>query len=98
MYGDTKEVKNTNGKRYYSNAIYPDIPYTETDLYVITTVGDRLDVLAEKYYKDISLYKVIATANNLTCDSLYPPVGMILRIPTNLDNIRKKFVETNNVR
>ena len=98
MYGDTKEIKSTNGKRYYANAIYTAIPYTETDLYIITTVGDRLDILADRYYKDLSLYKVIATANSLTCDSLYPPVGMILRIPTDLDSIRKKFVEINNVR
>ena len=38
-----KDVNDDN--RYYKGTKYPTIPLSETDIYVITTQGDRLDVL-----------------------------------------------------
>jgi hypothetical protein len=34
---------------YFVNNIYPDIPVTEEDDYVITVEGDRLDLLASDF-------------------------------------------------
>ena len=33
------------GKRYFKPAKYPEIPLSIDDLYVVTTSGDRLDLL-----------------------------------------------------
>jgi hypothetical protein len=44
-----------NNKRYYKSLKYPEIPLSANDLYVITTSGDRLDLLANEYYQDIRI-------------------------------------------
>ena len=69
---------------YVQNVKYPDIPLSFDDIYVYTTQGDRLDILAQQYYKDSSLWWIISIANdNLPQDSLTPPVGTQIRIPPN---------------
>ena len=74
--------------KYYKGKIYPDIPFSDTDVYVITTVGDRLDTLAYSYYNDATLWWVISVANNhITKGSLFPIPGTQLRIPSNLSKI-----------
>jgi hypothetical protein len=94
-YNGIEVVKNSSGKRYYANNIYPDIPPAEDDIYVITTAGDRLDILANSYYGDVSLYWIIASANNLPGDSLVPPLGQQLRIPVDVEGIVNDYLETN---
>ena len=97
-YSNIAIVQNSLGKRYYINNIYPDIPVSETDIYVITTIGDRLDLLANDYYRDPTLYWVIASANNLPGDSLIPPLGQQLRIPSDINDILIEYRRINNVR
>lgn len=97
-YSNIAIVQNSLGKRYYINNIYPDIPVSETDIYVITTIGDRLDLLANDYYRDSTLYWVIASANNLPGDSLVPPLGQQLRIPSDINDILIEYRRINNVR
>ena len=82
---------NTTGSLYYQTNIYPEILPTNTDYYVITTVEDRLDLMAYDFYQDASLWWVIASANALPGDSLYAPVGVQLRIPTNLSTILNNY-------
>jgi len=94
-YGTIDIIKNNKGKRYYVNNIYPDIPVSSTDVYVITTGEDRLDLLANMYYKDVTLYWIIASANNLSCDSLYPPTGQQLRIPLDIETIVNEYININ---
>jgi len=89
---------NTQGNEYYTNVIYPDIPITSNDQYIITTVGDRLDLIAYDTYKDVNLWWIIAAANNLTGDSMYPPVGTQLRLPANIQIVVNKFNAINSVR
>jgi len=72
------------GSQYYLNNIYPDIPYTSEDSYVITVLGDRLDLMALDFYGDTSFWWVIASANSLPGDSLYLEPGAQIRIPANL--------------
>jgi hypothetical protein len=79
------------GKEYFLNNIYPDIPIKEGDSYVITTLGDRLDLLALDFYSDTTDWWIIASANGLPGDSLYPPIGMQLRIPANPQEIRNQY-------
>ena len=84
---------------YYKSKFYPNIPLSESDVYVITTVGDRLDSLAYSYYNDSTLWWVIAMANNnATNGALYPIPGTQLRIPTDLNNVLNLFKQFNQVR
>lgn len=83
-YSRSKIVKNPEGKRYYATRRYPEIPRSNNDIYVITTIGDRYDLLANQYYKDPSLWWVISSANPEYIGSMNPPLGVQLRIPANI--------------
>ena len=87
-YENTKIKQNVttrgrNPKPYnitsYSTTIYSAIPETDSDIWVITQHGDRLDNLAHQFYGDQSLWWYIAKANNLTFMTI--PIGTSLRIP-----------------
>ena len=85
-------IKDDTGTRLYKTVIYPIIPRRANDIYVITTDGDRYDILATDYYQDPSLWWVISSANaEYTQNSLYPPVGVQLRIPLNLETIIQSY-------
>ena len=86
------EIKNTNdGRRVYRSKIYPQIPLRDDDKYVATETGDRLDSLAYQYYKDASLWWIIASANNIHNAPFGLTDGTILRIPQNYIEILSKF-------
>lgn len=94
-YENIQVVRNTSKVRFYKDNKYPDIPLSESDLYLITAAGDRFDLLAYEYYKDTSLWWIIPTANNLRCDSLFPDLGIQIRIPLAVENILKSYKELN---
>jgi hypothetical protein len=89
---------NATGSQYYVNNVYPDIVVTDNDTYVISTLGDRLDLLANDFYGDVSLWWIIASANALPGDSLYPPVGMQLRIPNDVQSVINEYKIVNSKR
>jgi hypothetical protein len=86
------------GSQYYLNNVYPDVPYSNDDNYVITVLGDRLDLLAFDFYGDTSFWWVIASANALSGDSLYVEPGMQLRIPVDLSGILNEYKLVNATR
>tara|TARA_Y100000385_G_C12858609_1_gene536211 strand:- start:362 stop:673 length:312 start_codon:yes stop_codon:yes gene_type:complete len=86
------------GKRFYGVTKYPEIPLSVSDIYVITQKGDRYDLLANQYYKDKSLWWVISIANPfITQDTLNPPHGVQIRIPTNLTNVINSYNKLNQI-
>ena len=87
---------NVTGSQYYETNIYPTVQPTDTDYYIITTINDRLDLIALDFYQDQSLWWVIASANSLPGDSIYPPIGVQLRIPTDIRTILNNYTLTNN--
>jgi len=92
-------LKTAQGKPYYKAKGYPNIPLSSEDIYVITTIGDRLDLLAYNYYNDVNFWWVIAMANNnITKGSLFPIPGTQLRIPANLNNVLNLFNQFNTAR
>jgi len=98
-YDNSITFTTTQGKPYYESKRYPSIPLSENDLYVITTVGDRLDLLAYQYYNDSTLWWVIAFANNnATKGSMFPAPGTQLRIPTDLSRVMRLYDQFNQVR
>ena len=54
---------NTTGSMYFQTNLYPEIQPTNSDYYLITTIEDRLDLLALDFYQDASLWWIIASAN-----------------------------------
>lgn len=83
-------------KTYYKNKLYPNIPISSEDIFVITTVGDRLDLLAYTYYKNPEYWWVISMANNnVTKGSMFPQPGTQLRIPVNVNEVLRIFNELN---
>lgn len=92
-------LKTQQNVPYYKGKFYPNIPLSETDIYVITTIGDRLDYLAYTYYRDSELYWIITAANNnVTKGSLFPVPGTQLRIPQNINPILNQFTQFNQAR
>lgn len=87
---------NLTGSQYYRTNVYPTIEPTDSDYYVITTINDRLDLFALDFYQDSSLWWIIASANALPGDSVYPPIGIQLRIPTNITQILNNYNLVNN--
>jgi hypothetical protein len=95
-YQDIKQIKTPEGIPYYRDNKYPIIPLSIDDIWVITTSEDRFDRLAQQYYNDYTLWWVISIANdNLPQNSLYPPVGEQIRIPTNISEILSNYNSLN---
>lgn len=90
--------KNSEGKRYYRNAIFPEIPLSSDDIYAITTAGDRYDTIALQFYNNASLWWIIAGANKFTKDSLVIEPGVQIRIPANPSNVVNLYNKLNNER
>lgn len=90
-YPSTLIRKETSGPRYFGSTKYPPIDFTIEDFYIISMQGDRLDNLAAQFYGDPTLYWILQQANSLNRDSLYPPIGLQIRIPQNLARILDEF-------
>lgn len=73
--------------RKYDSTLYPKIEFDDSDIYIITNIGDRLDLLASKYYNDVNLWWMIAQANHIGKGTLNVIPGTQLRIPQNLGKI-----------
>ena len=97
-YDNTITFITNEYKPYYKSKFYPNVPLSESDVYVITTVGDRLDSLAYSYYRDSTLWWVISMANNnSTNGSMFPQPGTQLRIPTDLNYVLNLFETENKI-
>ena len=85
----TQKLK--DGREVYTTRIYPNIPLKDTDMYIVSQEGDRLDTLAYQYYGDQSLWWIIATANNIHDASFAVEDGTILRVPQDYLQIINNF-------
>jgi hypothetical protein len=93
----TLKVKNSDRKRIYKALKYPEIPLSIEDLYIITTDGDRLDLLANQFYQDVDMWWIIAIANPNTVkrDSFNLKPGLEIRIPLDTQGIMQNFESLN---
>ena len=95
-YSDIITLATKGGKRYKGTTNYPDIPLSFDDIYVYTDEGDRFDILAQNYYGDSSLWWVLSIANpQFIQNSLYPPLGVQIRIPSNIGAITLQYNKLN---
>lgn len=86
--------------RYYKGKIYPQIPFSEDDIYVIATDTDRLDTIANLYYGDSSLWWIISVANSnvISQGTIFVAPGTQLRIPTNMSKVLEQYKQINTAR
>jgi hypothetical protein len=86
-YNNTKIKISRDGKRVLKPTIYPKIPIKDSDVFIYPKFGDRLDNLAYRYYKDTTLWWIIAKANGLD----EAPIGLTpdeqIRIPIDITPI-----------
>jgi len=87
--------KTNDGKTIYRQIYYPSIGELEDDIYIITGSQDRLDLIAYDFWGDESYWWVLVMINNLEGDSMFPPIGIQLRIPKSIENIKNKFLQEN---
>ena len=92
-----KTINQIDKPRYLKPLKYPEIPLSIDDIYVKTTSGDRLDLLANQFYGDVRLWWIIVAANMniLRRDTVGLKAGLEIRIPSDIQDILNKFEELN---
>lgn len=92
-----RSIRNKDKKRYFRPLRYPEIPLSSNDIYIKTTIGDRLDSLANQFYNDVRLWWVISTANPhiIRRDSYALKTDLEIRIPSNITKILDEFDKIN---
>ena len=50
-YLNNETKKLNDGRVVYKSKVYPKIPKSDKDIYVVTQGGDRLDTLAYQFYE-----------------------------------------------
>ena len=93
-YETTPIKTDKSGIRVYSTTYYPDIPPDDSDEFISVIDGDRVDLVANRYYGDVSLWWVIAKANGIKGRAALTP-GDVLRIPGNINRIIENFNNLN---
>lgn len=79
-----KTLQTSSEKTRLQTTILPNI-VGANDTYIETITPERLDILANKFYNDASLWWVIAAANGIGKGTIRVPIGTILRIPNVTD-------------
>tara|TARA_Y100000593_G_C4321142_1_gene343869 strand:+ start:7719 stop:8021 length:303 start_codon:yes stop_codon:yes gene_type:complete len=84
-------------KQYYKNIEYPSINTNPNDVYIISKIGDRLDLLANDFYGDSNYWWVISRANpdKIKPDSFFIDAGLQIRIPSDVSTPYEKYIELN---
>ena len=85
--------KARNNKFLSSNN--PTFPQKSTDKYIISRMGDRLDLLAREFYGNENRWWVLASANNLGKGNLNVPAGLQIRIPFPISDLKYKLEKIN---
>ncbi len=96
-YSFSTVTTRADGKRVFKSTIYPRIYDDPSDIYIITNSSMYLDTLAFKYYKDESLWWIIALANNMGKGKLSVESGKQIKIPGNLSRILNDFKQLNSI-
>jgi len=86
---------NKGNSRVYLSLYYPEIPTSDSDVYIIANEADRLDLLAQQYYGDVNNWWIIAHANHIN-GTFYLNPGDQIRIPMDVAATIQAFKDINN--
>ena len=73
--------KTDSGKRYFETVIPQEVSLTGNEFIHEARIGDRWDSLAYRYYRNASLWYVIAKANTAANGSIFIKPGTLVTIP-----------------
>ena len=90
-YESIGTYKTNVGKVIYLPTRYPSLAPSNNEYYIIARAEDRLDLVATDFFGDPTLWWVVAMANDLPGDSMFPPMGFQLRIPGNLSDALQAY-------
>lgn len=90
-YENIPQKKTEDGKRVVRSTLYPPIPRKESDIYIRTTAGDRVDLIAHQFYGDVRLWWLIAEANGVGKGNFAIPPGTLLRVPQEYFDILSEY-------
>jgi len=91
-YAEARIKENKRNKvKYYKPTLYPDIPEKDSDVIHNVRAGERLDLLAYRYYKDVGLWWVISRANRLDPSNIGLEASSTLRIPIDIADVVRAF-------
>ena len=82
----------------FDSTILPKITRQPGDPVIIATNIDRLDLLANRFYNDVTKWWIICLANNLPGDSMFIEPGKQIFIPKNVGKILNDLDQKNNIR
>tara|TARA_B100000287_G_scaffold411512_1_gene441063 strand:- start:185 stop:466 length:282 start_codon:yes stop_codon:yes gene_type:complete len=88
-YDTTKIIKIKEESRSgqgLGTSYLPKFEENNSDVLLISTYGDRCDLLANQYYGDSSLWWYIACVNNLKSNNI--EAGIQLRIPISIEQAK----------
>jgi hypothetical protein len=102
-YQDIKILRNedrfvgTIGDKYYNTVFYPEVGARESDIYVETEWGDRLDLLANQFYNNVTLWWIISirNPNKVNFGSLFLNPGSQIAIPVDISGIIDSYNNLN---
>jgi phage tail protein X len=81
-YFNIQKLLNDKNQQYIGTTLYPIIPESVDDIFVLSSDGDRLDRYAFRFYKDSTLWWIISANNpDVARDSVYLQGGIQIRIP-----------------
>ena len=94
-YDNTRVKRKESGDRVYSYTLYPKVPIKNSDVFITPTYGTRLDLLAQEYYGDVSLWWIIARANEGFKGNTTLPINTKLIIPKEIGEILSELERLN---
>ena len=94
-YSSTRRKIDKSGKRVYSTTYYPQIPVGNSDTFIFTKEGDRLDNLAYTHYGDNTLWWIIAKANEGFKGNIKLKIGIKIIVPMHVGEIVSELERLN---
>ena len=94
-YDNTSITLNRKNQRVLVPTLYPEIPLSDSDQFVYPKDGERLENIAFKYYGDVSLWWIIAKANELGKGRTVLNPNFQIRIPGNVEKILSDYDKLN---
>lgn len=87
--------KRIDGKRQYRSFVFPTFEERSDDIVIEINGATKLDVVANNFFDDPTLWWVIAVYNNINEPSLYVKDRQYLRIPNDIQTVYSKIKELN---
>ena len=97
-YKSIKKIKDVDTLvNKYETVTYPTFNRREDDIYIISKIGDRLDLLANDFYGNSRYWWVISRSNpgKIKSDSFFIDPGLQIRIPNNVTDAYSVFDSIN---